>query len=658
MTGYRSIGIRAKAAFIFICILFAFLVYHLYQVQIRRHEELLAKARSRYTTVRKSDGVRGEIFDYYGNLLVGNNPVGNVIADPSALKTEDECREAAAFLAKELDLPEAEIYLKLSNKKITVTDKNGKKQRVDRRYVLIKKDIDFDQFERNRLNIERSKISGIRCTVSFRRTYPKNQMLANILGFTTIDRDQVIAKSGLEKYFDDEISPETGIKVVEVSRKGVTLNTISQKPEHDGYDLFLTIREPIQAILEEEIDKMMEATQAQHGFAIMADPYTGDIIALAQRPTFNPNDRSTLKEASSRNPVAEMAFEPGSIMKPFPVAGALDLGIISPETRFDCEQGRWFFAGKILRDTHKLGRITVSEIIQHSSNIGTAKIALEIGEPRLKNILTSFGFGQRTGAPLRPETVGLFYRNPTKISITRYPIGQGISASPLQLVRAYCILANGGYPVQLRFVDRIRQPNTDLLRKLPVQRGKKLFRRASTSHEIVEMMKRVPWPGGTAKSAAIRGYYVAGKTGTAQKFVNGAYSHSLYTASFVGFVPADKPRFVLLVTCDEPKGKAVYGGSAAGPYFSSIGERTLKYLRVPPDVSYEKYDAEWKADEKRVMDEKIRLWAKEREERERRRNGSLQTNSASRSSAQTRPAAGASRKAGSNPHSTVRRKSR
>ena len=298
-----------------------------------------------------------------------------------------------------------------------------KKQRVDRRYVLIKKDIDFDQFERNRLNIERSKISGIRCTVSFRRTYPKNQMLANILGFTTIDRDQVIAKSGLEKYFNDEISPETGIKVVEVSRKGVTLNTISQKPEHDGYDLFLTIREPIQAILEEEIDKMMEATQAQHGFAIMADPYTGDIIALAQRPTFNPNDRSTLKEASSRNPVAEMAFEPGSIMKPFPVAGALDLGIISPETRFDCEQGRWFFAGKILRDTHKLGRITVSEIIQHSSNIGTAKIALEIGEPRLKNILTSFGFGQRTGAPLRPETVGLFYRNPTKISITRYPRG-------------------------------------------------------------------------------------------------------------------------------------------------------------------------------------------------------------------------------------------
>ncbi|OQA84563.1 MAG: Penicillin-binding protein 2 [Lentisphaerae bacterium ADurb.Bin242] len=639
MTGYRSIGIRIKVACWLFGLLFVLLVYHLYTVQILRHEELFSKAKAKYTIEKEYDGIRGEIFDYDGNLLVGNTPYGCVIGDPSAITSEKECRETAAFLARELSVDEDRLFRQLNRKKTIVTEKDGTKKVVERRYVLIDNYIEFNKFERHRLNIMKANLRGIKCLVNMKRTYPKNEMLSNILGFTNIDRDRVIARSGLEKFYDRNMSSVAGKMKYERSRDGIPLSfgEVSKKKEHDGYNLYLTIREPIQAILEEEIDKLMESTKAVRAYAVMADPYTGDILAVAQRPTFNPNDRSTLKEFTSRNPIAEMAFEPGSIMKPFPVAGALDRGVVTPETRFDCEHGRWFYAGKLLRDSHPMGVLTVSEIIQQSSNIGTAKIAIELGEPNLRKTLEGFGFGQKTGAPLRPETIGLFYKNPTKISITRYPIGQGISASPLQIVRAYCILANGGHSVQLRFVDRIQNPDTGEVQKVPVQRGQALFRNPSTHREIVDMMKRVTEPGGTAKNAAIRGYHVAGKTGTAQKAVNGVYSHEKYTASFVGFVPADNPRFVLLVTADEPQG-AYYGGAVSGPYFKSIAERTLKYLHVPPDVNFETYDANLKLAEQKILDEKKRLWAREREEKEQRQLKSAErTADAGRSYSSSKP---------------------
>ena len=618
MTGHDSIGTRVKVAFGLLCLVFAFLVYHLYGVQIRKHEELFAKAREKYTIELKKENVRGEIFDHDGNLLVGNSPVGSVVADPFSISKEKD-REAAAFLAAELKVPEDEIYRKLSAKSFTVVDKNGVKKERKRRYVMLRKDIPFSEFEVIRDNIAKSKFRGISCRVSLRRTYPKNTMLANILGFTTIDHDRVTARSGLEKSFDGDMSSVAGKVKYERSRDGAPLvfGEISRQNGHDGYDYFLTIREPIQSILEEEIDKLMETSKAKRAYMVMADPYTGDIIAVAQRPTFNPNDRSNLSASSMGNPIAEMAFEPGSIMKPFTIAGAIDRGIVRPETMINCENGKWMYAGKKLGDTHKIGIISVAEVIKESSNIGTAKIALEVGEPNLKNILSDFGFGQKTGVPLRPETVGQFYRNPSKISITRYPIGQGLSVSPLQMVRAYCMIANGGYQVKLRFVDRIRDAE-GVVRKLRSEPGKRIFRRPETSPEVLAMMRLVTEPGGTGTAAAVRGYYVAGKTGTAQKVVNGRYSNKLHTSSFVGIIPATRPRFVLLVTADEPQGPQ-YGGTVAGPYFSSVAERTLKYMRETPEVDYETYDRNLKIAKKRETERKVRIWAKEREERERRK---------------------------------------
>ncbi|MBO5725207.1 MAG: penicillin-binding protein 2 [Lentisphaeria bacterium] len=637
LTGYRSIGIRIKGIFVLFCLMFLVLIFHLYHVQIRRHKELFTKAKARYTTTIATEGTRGEIYDYDGNLLVANQPLGMISADPSIFTKEKEREQTARFLASELDLPYKTVWKKLKPRKVIIRDKKGNKHLVDLRYVLLKRDVPFEKTEQLRKKIREQHFRGITCKNVLRRTYPKNEMLSNILGVTRTERDRIQASSGLEKTFNTDMRSDTGLKTYEQTRDGIPLHNglISSKREHDGSDLFLTIREPIQAIVEEEIDLMMARTQSKRGYIVMADPHTGNILALAQRPTFNPNDRKTLIEANSRNPVAEMAFEPGSIMKPFPVAGALDLGLVRPETRIDCEGGKWFYAGHSLKDSgHKYGILSVAEIIQKSSNIGTAKIALEIGEPRLKNILSSFGFGQKSGMPVKPETVGIFYKRVSKISITRFPIGQGISATALQMVRAYCILANGGYQIKLRFVDRIRDPRTGKVEKTPVHRGKNIFRRAMTQPEIVAMMKKVTEPGGTSTEAAVRGYHVAGKTGTAQKFIDGAYSRTIYTSSFAGFVPADNPRFVMIVTCDEPQGKNRYGGHVAGPTFSRIAERTLKYMHVPPDIPYEIYDQRmkrmraeyWKARNEEARREKERSRERKIQPRNRKkyavRNGS------------------------------------
>ena len=285
-----------------------------------------------------------------------------------------------------------------------------------------------------------------------------------------------------------------------------------------------------------------------------------------------------------RSRISADTFDPGSSMKPIAISGGIDAGIVTPYERFDCEKGHWFYAGKILHDSHPLEVLTVSEIVQKSSNIGTAKIALKMGKERLNDTLRAFGFGSRTGIQLKTETRGLFRKLSQwdSLSITRFPIGQGISCSPLQLVRAYCALANHGKLPKLRLVDRVKAPGKKRAVKMWIDKPKQIFRNPSTWKTMIDMMVLVTREGGTATKAALPGYYVAGKTGTSQKFIDGAYSHSKYFATFIGFVPAYKPAFVLLVTADEPQG-ATYGGTVSAPTFKNIAQRALLYLNIKPD---------------------------------------------------------------------------
>ena len=425
----------------------------------------------------------------------------------------------------------------------------------------------------------------------------------------------------------------------------MTFTNSKSEPTLDGYNIFLTIREPLQAIVEEELDLMCERVKPHAAWALLVDPKTGDVLAAAQRPTFNPNDRSTMTPESSANRLSELALEPGSIMKPFVVSYALDKGFVTPNSIVDCEQGVWKYAGRLLHDTHNVGKVPVTEVIKQSSNIGTAKVSVMMGAKNLDTALRSFGFGQKTGIQLKPETSGIFrpLEKWDSLSVSRFCIGQGIAVSPLQLARAYCMIANGGYKVNLRIVDRIERG--DDVRVMPVIREtKSIFANPTTKKMITDMMIGVTEAGGTCTEAAIEGFHVAGKTGTAQKVINGAYSNRYY-ASFVGFVPAENPKFVLLVTCDDPTVGSRYGGSASGPTFKAIAERTLKYMHVQPQLTKEQWLAERSAAQKALHERKVRedaLVQARREERDRQLKAqqAKETTKRTGTSVASRPASG------------------
>ena len=633
MTLFRSMAIRMALVYILLVCGFGYVVQALYGVQITRHGELFEKAQNTYTTRIKTHGVRGEIYDFGGSLLVGNMPTMDIIGDPANIyilnkkdedKYKEECRMIADFFAEKCGNVNADdIYRRLLRRTLTSTNDNGEKVERDCHYAVIATGIEYNMAKELKDEVKELAFHGVSFTSSYRRNYPKDTMLANILGLTNFDADKFVPVQGIERTLNDAMTATSGSMVYERARNGSSVSFTNRKsePTLDGYDIYLTIREPLQAIVEEELDLMCERVQPHAAWAILVDPTTGDVLAAAQRPTFNPNDRTTMNEESSRNRLSELALEPGSIMKPFVISYALDRGFVTPGTIVDCEQGVWKYAGRLLHDTHNVGKVPVTEIIKQSSNIGTAKVSVMMGQKNLDTALRSFGFGQKTGIQLKPETSGLFraLKDWDSLSVSRFCIGQGIAVSPLQLARAYCMIANGGYKLNLRLVDRIERG--DDVRVMPVIREQtSIFTNPETTRKMItDMMIGVTEAGGTCTEAAIEGFHVAGKTGTAQKVINGAYSNRYY-ASFVGFVPAEDPKFVLLVTCDDPTVGSRYGGSASGPTFKAIAERTLKYLRVQPQLSREEWLAERSAAQKALHERKVRedaIVQARREERDR-----------------------------------------
>ncbi|MFA7232023.1 MAG: penicillin-binding protein 2 [Victivallaceae bacterium] len=586
LTSNDAIKVRVKVVALISLLVFGFLAITLYNVQIARHEELYRKARHQYTTQTTTTGKRGEIFDIKGNMLVGNIPCEDIVVDPQIVGDAASCQKIATMFAKYLKLDYKEVYERLMTKTRTVKSKDDSEEERKIRYAVIAKQVSLEDARKLKQIVKVNRFKGIVFKETYMRYYPKNRLLANILGFTSLDHDRERAIIGVEKFFNKQIASSSSVKRYERSRDGKPLSYGFSEEEkaRAGYNIYLTISEPIQSILEEELDKLMVKWRPRAAYAVLVDPKTGNILAIAQRPSFNPNERSNIHPDAWRIRITEDVFDPGSSMKPVAIGGALDYGVVTPTSRFDCENGHWFYAGKILRDAHPMQILTVSEIVQKSSNIGTAKIALQMGPARLNRVLRKFGFGSRTGIPLKPETKGLFrpLNRWDSLSITRFPIGQGIGVSPVQLVRAYCALADHGRLRKLRLWDRVADPESGIVINNPIEAPEQLFHRADTWDKIVDMMALVTEEGGTAIHAGIPGYRVAGKTGTSQKFVNGAYSHSQFFATFIGFVPAKDPALVLLVTADEPKG-GHYGGTVAAPTFREIAVRTLRYMDIKPD---------------------------------------------------------------------------
>ena len=593
LSSNESIKLRMRLMAVVLLPVAVLLGVRLYFVQVVHHDEMYEKARRQYTAVRVTKGKRGEIFDVSGNLLVGNAPCEIISADPSLIKSPQQRRAMAWILARKLEMDYEDVFARLAPER-PVRDKDGNPVRNPdgsikmrtMRDVTIARNVPIDLAAELK-NIARvNRFRALFFREGYMRTYPKGRLLANVLGFTSVDGANVVAVLGVEKFFDRQMASGAGRERYERDRTGRPLSYGLRESvqSRDGANVYLTIDEPLQAIMEEELDAAYEKWRPKAIYAILADPKTGNVLAIAQRPTFNPNDRRKISPEAWRTRIIEDGLEPGSILKPFTVGGALDLGIVRADSKFDCENGVWMYLGKPLRDSHPYGMMTVADIIKTSSNIGTAKIALEFGADNVYNTLRKFGFGQPTGLPLKPEALGIM--PPVKrwdgLSITRFPIGYAILVSPVQMVRAYCALANHGWLPKMRLVDRLEDPETGAVHPVPVEPPVQMFQNPETCRTLVDMMVRVTGEGGTARRAAIPGYRVAGKTGTSRKYVKGQGYLAKYFASFVGFVPADDPAFVMLVTVDEPKGGS-YGGTVAAPVFRSIAERALKHLHVRPD---------------------------------------------------------------------------
>lgn len=432
-------------------------------------------------------------------------------------------------------------------------------------------------------------LEGIGFVKETKRFYPNYEVAAHVIGFTGMDPGGL---EGVEKRYDSTILGNVGYLVTERDALGRDIH-LKEGPETQsaskGNNVVLTLDKNVQYIAEKELAAAVEKNGAKAGIAIVMEPETGKVLAMANYPTFNPNSFAKYPQAALRNRAIADGFEPGSTFKIFLIAAALEKRVVRAGDYFDCENGSYKMGGRTIHDTHKYGSLSIADILKYSSNIGSAKIGSRLGPEGLYNALTSFGFGEKSEIDLPGETSGML-RHQSKwygIDLATIAFGQGVTTSALQLTTAVSAVANGGNLMKPYLVERITDDSGVVLQQFSPQVKRRVIS-PQTAKTVARMLEGVTDEGGTGTSASVDGYRVAGKTGTAQKAdpVTRGYSDKR-TASFVGFVPLEKPRLTILVVIDEPKTSS-YGGVVAAPAFSAIAQQTLCYLKVPLEKSVKK----------------------------------------------------------------------
>jgi cell division protein FtsI (penicillin-binding protein 3) len=425
------------------------------------------------------------------------------------------------------------------------------------------------------------KVRGLDVYPDQRRTYPHGPLAAHVIGFSGVDEKGL---EGIERQYDEAIRGEPIQRdVCRDGRGRVWLDSGGMLGLNQGATVELTIDATLQSLAERELVRRVEEVDADGGSVVVLDPRTGEVLAMANAPTFDPNQAGSYPASSRRNRAVTDTFEPGSTMKPLVVAAALDAGAIRSDEKFDCENGKLKIGGWTIHDHHPYKVLSVPEILEVSSNICSAKIGAELGADRLYDYLRSFGFARPTGLDL-PGEVGGKLSPPSQwraINLANISFGQGVTSTTMQLASAFATLANEGVRMLPYIVRRVTDLDGDVLHyRVPEVEAEVI--KPDIARVVSGMLERVVGPNGTALTAAIPGVRVAGKTGTAQKVVDGRYSRENWLSSFVGFFPIDDPRLVIAITIDEPR-KEHYGGVVAGPIFKNIAEASLDYLYVPRD---------------------------------------------------------------------------
>jgi cell division protein FtsI (penicillin-binding protein 3) len=498
---------------------------------------------------------RGTIYDRTGVEIAIGERAMTVYANPKQIR---DPRAVAIAAGRALGVRPEKLYDLLRDKSLG--------------FVYLARKAEPEKVE----SLMKQEIVGVGSYPEERRTYPLGNVASEVIGYAGVDNNGL---AGLELTLDKQLRGRDGKKTVVRDPLGHALNVIDEQKAVDGSDVYLTIDNTLQRKVEQVLEATRAHWNAKAATAVILDPHTGGVLAMGVVPGFDANKYPTVARDRQRNRAVTDTYEPGSTFKVVTLAGVLDTGTVTPKTSFVLPYSIEV-ADRVIHDAMPRGtqRMTVAEILSHSSNVGTITLALGLGRDRLSNWISKFGFGKPTGIDYPGESGGIVLppENWSGSTIGNVPIGQGIAVTPLQMARVYGALANNGVAIQPHLVDRIGDEDSRRAKRQRLMSKK-------TARQIRAMLKNVVLDG-SGIEAQIPGYVVAGKTGTAAKPdpVLGGYSTTKYVASFVGFVPAGRPRFVVLVTVDEPKG-VIWGGTIAAPAFRDIAQFALQYLEVPPD---------------------------------------------------------------------------
>jgi len=529
---------------------FGVLLGRSFYLQILNTDFLQEKGDSRYRRDLEISASRGSVADRNGDVLAISTPMKSIWAIPADAKLTPQQTQQ---LAKLLEIDGKELARKLAS---------------DKSFVFLQRQIPPDVGEQ----VAALKLPGIGQNKEYRRFYPTGEMTAHIVGFTGVDDKGL---EGVELAYQSQLLGHAGSRSVIKDRRGQIVEDVgSIKVPQDGKDIRLALDSKVQYLAYSQLKQAVADNEAKAGGAVVIDVKTGEILALANWPTYNPNNREHLSGAQLRNRAVTDTFEPGSTLKPFTIAQALESGKVRFDTIINCAPGHMTIGGATISDSHAHGALTVAQVIQKSSNVGAAKIAATLTPQQMWDMFDAVGFGQvshlgfpgEVGGRLRPWKVW----RPIEQATMSY--GHGISVSLMQLARAYTVFAREGDLIPLSLTRSDALPLT----------GRPVFSQ-QTASEVRAMLEMAVQPGGTAPKAQIPGYRVAGKTGTAYKLENGQYAKK-YVASFVGFAPASDPRLIVAIMIDEPGGAQHFGGDVAGPVFAGIMAGALRTLGIAPDV--------------------------------------------------------------------------
>ncbi|MET0624339.1 MAG: penicillin-binding protein [Pyrinomonadaceae bacterium] len=544
---------------VFLCLWMVLIGARLAYLQTSQHELLSKRAHAQQLKVEPQEAARGLILDRQGRELARSVDVDSFYADPREVENVEA---AASALGGALGADAGALAARL---------KDGKEAK--RGFIWLARRVED---ERARA-VKALKLKGVYSTEEQRRRYPKGALAAHVLGFVGLDAEGL---AGVEQVYNAALTGEAGRLVLDADAKRRAFESAGHDAR-DGRTLVLTIDQTVQYIVERELAAAMERTHAKSAAAVVLEPRTGEVLALANAPGFDPNDAGSVSPESRRNDSLQNIYEPGSTFKIVPFAGALEEKLITPETRIDCP-GSISLPGRVVGD-HARGSLTATEALAKSSNVAAIKLGQKLGNDRLYDYIRRLGFGAKTGVELPGETAGLI-RPVSKWqpgSIGSVPIGHEVGVTPVQMAAAYAAVANDGVRVAPHLVREVRDAEGRTIARAEPESHRVVS--AETARVLRRMMEEVTLKG-TARLAQLDGYTAAGKTGTAQKIdpKTRAYSHTKYVASFVGFAPIENPAVVIIVVIDEAVGLH-QGGQVAAPVFSSIANQVLPYLEVAPD---------------------------------------------------------------------------